>query len=136
MFQPILRRILHGSKRSRVVFIQDEKVLLIQSWISHQKWTLPGGGIHRGEEPTYGALREIKEELRVQLDKSKLISLGSDDINSHGVTYEATFFAYDLPISPKKNKIELVGMQWFSLEELPKNRSATVDKALALRKLS
>ncbi len=39
-------------------------------------WYLPGGGLHRDEEPAIGALREIKEELGIDLNEEELEFFG------------------------------------------------------------
>ena len=40
------------------------------------KWSIFGGKIEAGEEPEQAALREMKEEISVDLDPSKLVIVG------------------------------------------------------------
>jgi len=46
---PALYFILHGTERTRIALIADQRVLLTRGTLSAGKWSLPGGGIHRGE---------------------------------------------------------------------------------------
>ncbi len=42
---------------------KDGKVLVVKE--DQDTWSLPGGGLHHGEQPQEGILRELKEELGV-----------------------------------------------------------------------
>lgn len=46
----------------RVVLVRDGKVVLVKHWYAPGVWTLPGGGLMKGERATDGAVREILEE--------------------------------------------------------------------------
>jgi 8-oxo-dGTP diphosphatase len=49
----------------------EGRILLVRS--SYRRgWSLPGGGLHRGETPLAAALREAREELALDLDPSTL----------------------------------------------------------------
>lgn len=47
----------------RVILIRDGRVVLIRHWFSPGIWTLPGGGIHKGETPNEAGKREVQEEI-------------------------------------------------------------------------
>lgn len=54
-----------------VMIWYQNKVLLVRT--SYQRvWMAPGGGIKRGELPANAALREVHEEIGVQLDANEL----------------------------------------------------------------
>ena len=49
-------------KRGTAVVIRDGKVLLVRDK-GHQRFSLPGGGIRKGEPTVSAAVRELYEEL-------------------------------------------------------------------------
>jgi len=71
---PKLRR-----KSARVIIIRENKLLVFHrkrldastnSWVEY--YSIPGGGIDRGETPEVAAVRELREEMGVEV---RLISL-------------------------------------------------------------
>lgn len=62
--------------RARVVITHNGEVLVVKNWLSHGRWTLPGGGVQHAELPIDAAVREIAEELGIDLDKSQLVEKG------------------------------------------------------------
>jgi len=48
---------------ARVILIRDGRVVLVRHWLSKDVWTLPGGGIDKGESPADAAKREVWEEV-------------------------------------------------------------------------
>ena len=61
----ILRTI--GSEKDiggvRVILVRDGRVVLVRHWLSKDVWTLPGGGIDKGEHPSDAGKREVWEEV-------------------------------------------------------------------------
>lgn len=50
------------------LFVKDGKVLLVKEAPDlADKWELPGGGLGFGEDPHTGLIREIKEELNLEV---------------------------------------------------------------------
>ncbi|HEV8677226.1 MAG TPA: NUDIX domain-containing protein [Candidatus Paceibacterota bacterium] len=47
----------------RVILIRDGRVVLVRHWLSQNVWTLPGGGIDKGESPSDAGKREVWEEV-------------------------------------------------------------------------
>lgn len=47
----------------RVILIRDGRVVLVRHWLTPDVWTLPGGGINKGETPGEAAKREVFEEV-------------------------------------------------------------------------
>jgi 8-oxo-dGTP pyrophosphatase MutT (NUDIX family) len=58
--------------RTRVIISNQDKVLAVRGWLSSGKWSLPGGGLHRGEDPVDGAIREVFEETGITLAPADL----------------------------------------------------------------
>ncbi len=47
----------------RVLLVRNGRVVLVRHWFSPGIWTLPGGGIKKGETPTEAGVREVFEEI-------------------------------------------------------------------------
>ena len=67
----------------------DGKILAVQRG-EHQsmplKWEFPGGKIHQGESPEACAVREVSEELNIQIAVARSLSVVSYDYPDFSVT--------------------------------------------------
>ncbi|WP_196147080.1 NUDIX hydrolase [Nocardia bovistercoris] len=57
-----------------------EAAILLARWIAPdggRQWTLPGGGMHHGEDPTTTAVREVAEETGYTAELVSLIGIDS-----------------------------------------------------------
>ena len=61
--------------RSRVVIVHDGEFLAVKARFGDFRWHLPGGGVKRGETRKAAAVREIQEELGIELTENDLKSL-------------------------------------------------------------
>ena len=52
----------------RVILIRDSHVVLVRHWLTPGVWTLPGGGVKKGETPEQAGMREIHEELGYKIN--------------------------------------------------------------------
>lgn len=67
--------ILLLSKRTRVLVLCGDEVLLGKSILGNDQWHMFGGGLHRGEDPAVGACRELFEEVGIQAKPEELTFL-------------------------------------------------------------
>src|SRR4051812_17481145 len=81
---PALWIYLRGSQRTRVLIVCDEEILLVRGWLSTGQWSLPGGGLHKNEDPVAGAQREVAEEVGISLTASQCIPLDHNVAHEHG----------------------------------------------------
>lgn len=139
--KPFLNRYMNEKHvRVRVLILNEEKeVLLVRSWLGHQQWTLPGGGIKRAETPAEAAAREVHEETGLRIPHGDLQELGifhSDPTARH--TYSVACYTIQVakrePHIARRRRLEMLDMAWFGVANLPKDASPTVVQALALRK--
>ncbi len=112
---------LTHTPRARVVLRNERgELLLVKGWLSGDEWSLPGGGVARGEEPIKAAVRELEEEVGIMLHAEELRYMYS--IRSFGhdeLLFEGTIPSADLP-EKVPNQFEIQAAQWFSVSNLPK----------------
>lgn len=136
---PVLWLTLNRSERTRLVLTDGEgKVLVVRGWFApNSKWNLPGGGLHRGEDPLAGLLRETYEEVGIVLDPKTVRKLGIGDITSNGFRLHLHFFAATLPGSSdtRLQWYEIADASWVDLAGLSV-ATAHIDVLEALRFLA
>lgn len=121
---------LFGVKRPRVVLLRaDGQVLLVINALGDRRWTLPGGGAKRTEQPVEAAAREIQEELSLTLAPERLRSMG--EVRESGYTaplFTATLSADEVAgITP--DRMELYSHGWYAWNQLPRDVQPLVNKA-------
>jgi 8-oxo-dGTP pyrophosphatase MutT (NUDIX family) len=114
---------MHKSRRTRVIIYCGEEVLLIKSNFGGQKWGLPGGGIKRRELPEQSAVREVFEELGVQLSPKKLSFLVAQrsGFGQRSWPYvDLVFYEYRLskkPLRLKLQRFEVSEARWVASKD-------------------
>lgn len=94
---PALYVYLRRGTRTRVLIVSEGKALVIKSWLGTGKWSLPGGGLHVGEDPVVGAVREVREETGIELSPSKLAPMGEAEYSRYGLRFKYHMFTAELP---------------------------------------
>jgi ADP-ribose pyrophosphatase YjhB (NUDIX family) len=103
-----------------VLVIREDQVLLVRPTYRHH-WTLPGGGINRGETLAQAAAREVREEVGLELHDMSLFGLYSNltAINSdHIAIFVAHVFAPTDPTQPH-TIYEIDDYRFFPFDQLP-----------------
>lgn len=114
----------------RILIVAENKILLVKHWYNGL-WVMPGGGVHKNETPEYAAVRELREE--VGLDIKQLDYLLGEYSNTKGGKND-TVYCYvvhldTIPSIKKKFNFEISDFSWFDLNNLPKGTSqATRDR--------
>lgn len=132
---PIFGFYLHNSRRTRVLIRYKNEILLHRSYAGNQKWSLPGGGIHKNENPFHAAIREVEEEVGIVLSEDQMKCIGEDrlPIDRLWPRYAVVFYAVifqDKPDVIIKRPLEVIEAAWFSIDKLPSNLSSNVRLAL------
>jgi len=133
---PALVIYLRLAERSRVVVVAGGKVLLVHNWYGSGDWSLPGGGMHKHEDPALTATRELHEEVRVDLGIDQLRFLKKNVYRHKGFRYTCYYFVAELQqtITLKPRFPEVLDAQWVPLRELHNYRLAPdVAEALSAR---
>ena len=108
------------SERTRVLLVCGDKVLVITPWLGDSRWSMPGGGLHKGEDPAHGAVRELREEVGIQLAPEQLKLTGFEVHHRHGYKYPYYQFVAQLPNeqSIKRQRHEIAEAVWIDYREL------------------
>jgi len=111
---------LRSSQRTRVLVVCGPQVLLVKTWLGDGKWSLPGGGLHRHEDPRRGARRELLEEtaLDVPMDRMKLID--RRNANNHGLVFSYDLFVIEVAVALplKRQPREIAALGWYDHRQL------------------
>jgi ADP-ribose pyrophosphatase YjhB (NUDIX family) len=117
---PGLFVVLPFTKRTRVLVRSEGCILLVMNSLGETAWSLPGGGLHRHEAPTEGAVRELREETGVVTEASALRHLYSGWHREGILRFYSHFFVLDFPRRSEltKQRFEIADAIWQPLETL------------------
>lgn len=117
---PALYIYMRGSRRTRVLIIHEQKVLVVKQWLGRDTWHLPGGGLHKGEDPLVGSIREVQEEVGIALQPSQLRHIRSLQKRSSGIPYTAEYYATTLQQQPTLHlqAHEIRESSWIPLDDV------------------
>lgn len=106
-----------------VVIINDAgQFLFVRRQVApHQgDWDLPGGFVNWGEAPATAIVREVHEELGVDLSITKILDVAHDWYNFNGLNYSVNSIIFQGSISGTivQNE-EIKSLHWLSRRELP-----------------
>lgn len=108
---------------SAAVFIEDElgRLLLVQQAAERKgcKWGPPAGGMESHEDPTQTAIREIKEEIGVNVELVNLLGIYTIDRGDRSSGIGFVFrgkISPDITFTLKEDEIQNV--QFFSPQEI------------------
>ena len=135
---PAIRLGLSNSRRSYIILIHQDRVLVTKNWLGYKRrWRLPGGGLHKNEQPLHGALREMREELGLKLPPSSCKMLAK---SAQAKRIDYTFWVYSCQLSAKPEFIlsfDTITAQWVPYKQLNKrDMSEELETALELAKTS
>ncbi|MBP9738174.1 NUDIX hydrolase [Candidatus Saccharibacteria bacterium] len=129
---PLTGLVLHNSNRVRVLVTSKNNILLQKTSYGLQKWSVPGGGINRGELPVSAAVRELYEETGIQVSEASFREIGYERIANNKLGWpkmNVTFYSvkYTGNVTLRTSyPLEIVDLRWFSADSLPDNLSSTV----------
>ncbi len=117
---PLLHVYLKHSKRTRILIMVGKEILVVKGWLNDGTWSLPGGGLHRREDPAKGALRELAEETGIRISPENVTEIGKAKQNQHGLKFVYFQFSARLeskvPIKP--SRWEIIDARWMPISEL------------------
>lgn len=93
------------------------RVLLVRHSYGNRDWSLPTGGVGRGEDPARTALREFEEETGCALRGSRLLAVVEGVYC--GTRHTEHVFTGEVFGTPSPDGREVVALQFFALDDLP-----------------
>ena len=105
--------------RVRAKILVGDEVLYVKNWFGPGTWQLPGGGLKIGETSVQTAVREVKEELGIELNNKDMTSYTKEPRlgNRKGLLLREHFVTFRLKKKPEitKNR-EITDWQWQSVK--------------------
>ncbi len=101
------------------VFVTDAqgRLLLVRHSYGSGGWSLPGGGLGRGEAPEDAARREIAEEVGCAIEGVRVLERLEETIS--GSPHTAWLIAASTRDRPRPDEREIVEARFFSTHSLP-----------------
>lgn len=103
---------------AKAIIISENGLLLVKEDSEH--WDLPGGGIEHHEDPENALVREVREELGVEVNKIESDSLRAWTTYDNRVDRPLLFLLYRLnpKTFPVKSPDEKIEIKYFGREDL------------------
>ncbi len=113
----------------KVIIHHNQSILLVKSNHGSGLWTLPGGGIETGETIEKTAIREVQEEVGIQIEQVTV----HGKFNTHGTYIRPVLFvvsARALTDAIIIDPFEIKSAQWFLLEDAKRQPSPILRRCL------
>ena len=108
----------------------QNKFLFIRNSYGSKRWTIPGGGVNRGESLESAVIRETREE--VNITPSNLINIGTY-IHQKEYKHDSLTIFYTKTQSPKFtiDPVEIEEARWMTFDEVPQPRGSAITRAFS-----
>lgn len=108
-----------------VFVFRDGKFLMGKRKGSHgaNSWSIPGGHLEWGESPEKTALREVKEEVGLDVTNPRFGAVTNDFFEEEGKHYLTVWIITDAPKDQEPfiaEPYKLVELEWKTFDELPR----------------
>lgn len=135
---PLAHRVRHRWRRWRkapiagvsvIITNLGGDVLLLKHSYGPPVWSLPGGGLIRGEDALTAARREVREELGVAL--ARIEPVGTLEEVLSGSPHTAHIFSAVCDQRPQPDRREVTEARFFPSHSLPEPLGETTRKRIA-----
>lgn len=117
-----------------VILDENNRILLVLRKKSPEAgcWSLPGGKVEYMETVENAVIREINEELGIDIVIERLLCVTNHIIQSENVHWVAPTFVAHIVNGKVQNKEPhaLQEVQWFPIDDIPDNSTLTTEYAL------
>jgi len=106
------------SEGVKCIIENEGYILLIRNTYGHKQWTFPGGHIEKNENPEEAVIREVKEEIGIQIEDLRLLGkfLSTREYKKDNI------FCFSAKAKNKELYLgicEILEAKWFTIAELP-----------------
>jgi len=109
----------------------EESFLLVRPAYACRRYTIPGGGVKRNENPKDAAKRELREEAGIMVDTLKWFGEYSQVVEYKNDTVQCYYGLLDNHLFTIDD-FEISEAGWFTRDTLPSDCTASVKKILQL----
>lgn len=126
---PLLALYINKDERTRVVVTCGNRVLLVKSWLGNGKWDLPGGGLHPGEKPVEGVVRELYEEVGIRAETNSVEFIKKGKYKDGLFRFNVHYFYINLASKPalRLQRLEITEAVW---QEVKKNGNQPINNQI------
>lgn len=119
--------------RARVLIVHEGEFLAVKAKFGDSRWHLPGGGVKKGETLKAAAIREVKEELGIDLNEGNLTVLRPYGLyRNQGIFYRGEVFLAKLGYKKKEfsENPEILTAAWLPIDSKQPNLGKIVQDSL------
>ncbi len=88
LISPFLKLFFKKRQTTRLAIFNQKSLMVVTNYVGDGSLSLPGGGIKKYETPLQALIREVKEEIDLDLDQVKLKYLGHFITDGRFVQYQ------------------------------------------------
>lgn len=113
---------------------ENNELLLLKKAVSPEKdcWRIPGGKLELYQTMKDSLIKEVKKECGIDISVLKLMGVCEHMVLAEGGHWVATSFLCEIKkgIPEIMDSKKISDMQWFALDNLPKELTITTQKAI------
>lgn len=117
---PLFRLYPAWGKRTRVLVVCGDQIVVVKGWLATNTWKLPGGGLHKNESPVQGAIRELSEETGIIVNADQIQPLFRGVYHDNGLRTECECFIAELPnqVAIRHQRFEITKASWLPMSKI------------------
>lgn len=109
----------------------DGKFLFVRINYAHKSWTIPGGGVNRGETFEAAARRELLEEVGIVAGVLNKLGAYTNPHRYH-TDYVEVYCCRTRSKNFTPDNLEIAEAAWYGLDEVPSPHQSSVEKVFAM----
>jgi 8-oxo-dGTP diphosphatase len=114
--------------------LSGDELLLIRQTYGRSAWTLSGGGFKKNETKEQAVIREVKEELGLDITPGYIGEFTHNP--EHKIDTVFCFVAQIEKVDPQIDHLEIKEAKWWNINNLPEDHSMSLQRVLAMYKTS